>query len=106
MHPLIADSIVGHGDREKSVQSLYLSISDAAILNAIDKMKFDVGETAIFVKISSPKLKGALGFRLHFTNCFCNIITYSELPTGKVTKVYQGSCGFGNGITGGKNALR
>ncbi len=53
VHPLIADAIVGHGDRKKTVQSLYLSISDADLLNAIDRMKFDKGETEIFVKISS-----------------------------------------------------
>ncbi len=34
-------------------QSLYLSISDANLLSAIDRMKFDKGDTEIFVKISS-----------------------------------------------------
>ena len=64
VHPLIADAIVGHGDRKKTVQSLYLSISDADLLGAIDRMKFDVGETEIFVKISSSKSEGGpLGAR-------------------------------------------
>ena len=34
VHPLIADAIVGHGDRKKTVQSLYLSIRHADLLNA------------------------------------------------------------------------
>ena len=51
VHPLIADAIVGHGDRKKTVQSLYLSISDADLLSTIDRIKFDTGETKIFVKI-------------------------------------------------------
>ena len=58
VHPLIADAVVGHGDRKKTVQSLYLSISDADLLNAIDRMRFDKGETEIFVKISSSKAEG------------------------------------------------
>jgi hypothetical protein len=57
VHPLIADAIVGHGDRKKTVQSLYLSISDADLLNAIDRMKFDKGETEIFVKAQGSKGK-------------------------------------------------
>ncbi len=58
VHPLIADAIVGHGDRKKTVQSLYLSISDADLLKAIDWMKFDKGDTEIFVKIRTSKVKG------------------------------------------------
>ncbi|MEW6110832.1 MAG: hypothetical protein AB1664_01775 [Thermodesulfobacteriota bacterium] len=58
IHPLIADAIVGHGDRKKTVQSLYLSISDADLLYAIDRMKFDVGETGIFAKNRTSKVKG------------------------------------------------
>jgi hypothetical protein len=62
VHPLIADAIVGHGDRKKTVQSLYLSISDADLLSAIDRMRFDKGETEIFVKISGSKSEeGASG---------------------------------------------
>lgn len=59
VHPLIADAIVGHGDRKKTVQSLYLSISDADLLTAIDRMTFDKGDTEIFVKISSSKGEGS-----------------------------------------------
>jgi len=51
VHPLIADAIVGHGDRKKTVESLYLSISDTDLLNAIDRMTFDKGDTEIFVKM-------------------------------------------------------
>lgn len=43
IHPAIADMIVGHGKRKKDVQSLYLSISDADLLEAIDKMEFNHG---------------------------------------------------------------
>jgi hypothetical protein len=45
VHPAIADAIVGHGDRKKDVRSLYLSISDSDLLDAIDRMKWDYGET-------------------------------------------------------------
>jgi integrase len=41
VHPAIADMIVGHGDKKKSLQSLYLTISDQDLLDAIDRMKFD-----------------------------------------------------------------
>jgi hypothetical protein len=47
VRPFIADAIVGHGDRKKTVQSLYLSINDSDLVNAIDPMKFDAGETEI-----------------------------------------------------------
>jgi integrase len=49
VHPAIADMIVGHGNRKKDIQSLYLSVSDADLLEAIDKMTFDHGETKIWV---------------------------------------------------------
>ncbi len=41
VHPAIADMIVGHGDKKKSLQSLYLTISDQDLLDAIDRMKFN-----------------------------------------------------------------
>jgi hypothetical protein len=49
IHPVIADMIVGHGNRKKDVQSLYLTVSDADLVAAIDRMKFDRGETEIRV---------------------------------------------------------
>jgi len=49
VHPAIADMIVGHGNRKKDVQSLYLTVSDADLVDAIDRMKFDKGETEIWV---------------------------------------------------------
>ncbi len=61
VHPSIADAIVGHGDRKKTVRSLYLSISDADLLNAIDRMTFDKGDTEIFVKNSGSKSEGGPG---------------------------------------------
>lgn len=45
VHPAIADAILGHGDKKKSLQSLYLTISDQDLLDAVDKMRFD-GEEA------------------------------------------------------------
>ncbi len=54
---LIADAIVGHGDRKKTVQSLNLSISDADLLSAIDRMTFDKGQTKNSVNISDSNQK-------------------------------------------------
>jgi len=51
VHPVIADMIVGHGNRKKDVQSLYISISDADLLDAIDRMIFDNEETEIWVTV-------------------------------------------------------
>lgn len=47
-HPAIADAILGHGDKKKSLQSLYLT-SDQDLHDAIDKMKFDSGDTEMWV---------------------------------------------------------
>ncbi len=41
VHPAVADMIVGHGDKKKSLQSLYLTISDQDLVDAVDKMRFD-----------------------------------------------------------------
>lgn len=49
IHPVIADMIVGHGNRKKDLQSLYISISDADLVDAIDRMRYDKGETEIWV---------------------------------------------------------
>jgi hypothetical protein len=45
VHPAIADMILGHGDKKKSLQSPYLTISDGDPVDAIDRMAFDNGET-------------------------------------------------------------
>lgn len=50
VHPPIADAILGHGDKKKALQSLYLTISDEDLIRAIDMMRFDIGETEIWVK--------------------------------------------------------
>jgi len=47
----MANDIVNHGDRKKDVRSLYLSISDKDLLDAIDRMRFDFGETEIRVTV-------------------------------------------------------
>jgi hypothetical protein len=49
VHRATADAILGHGKKKKDVKSLYISISDADLLDAIDRMKCDCGETAIRV---------------------------------------------------------
>jgi integrase len=41
VHPAIADMILGHGDKKKSLQSLYLTISDQDLVDAIGRMKFN-----------------------------------------------------------------
>jgi hypothetical protein len=38
LHPLIADAIVGHGDRKKDVKSLCLTINDADSAPVIDRL--------------------------------------------------------------------
>ncbi len=48
LHPLIADAIVGHGDRKKDVKSVYLTISDADLVREIDRLSFDHGKTEIW----------------------------------------------------------
>jgi len=48
LHPLIADAIVGHGDRKKDVKSVYLTISDEDLVREIDRLTFDHGETEIW----------------------------------------------------------
>ena len=48
----IADAIPGHGDKKKTLQQLYLSISGEELLAAIDMMKFDTGETKIRIRKS------------------------------------------------------
>ncbi len=49
VHPAIADAIVGHGNKKKDVKNLYISISDVDLLDAIDRMRWDAGETEIRV---------------------------------------------------------
>jgi hypothetical protein len=41
VHPAVADAILGHGDKKKSLQSLYLTISDQDLIDAIDRMEFN-----------------------------------------------------------------
>ena len=50
MNLLIADMIVGHGDRRKDVRAVYLTVSDNDLVREINKMKFDIGETEIWLK--------------------------------------------------------
>jgi len=48
LHPLIADAIVGHGDRKKDVKSVYLTISDEDLVREIDRLTFDHGKMEIW----------------------------------------------------------
>lgn len=50
VYPYIADAILGHGDKKKSLQSLYLTFRDDDLIKDMDMMKFDIGETEIRVK--------------------------------------------------------
>jgi hypothetical protein len=47
LHPLVADAIVGHGDRKKDVKSGYLTISEADLGREIDRLTLDHGKTEI-----------------------------------------------------------
>lgn len=46
----IAASIAWDGDKKKSSQALYMNISDQQLLDAVDTMRFDKGETDIRVR--------------------------------------------------------
>ena len=52
LHPIIADAIVGHGDRKKDVKCLNLAINDADLVGEFDKLTFDHGETEIWLSNS------------------------------------------------------
>lgn len=49
MHPEIQESILGHSTRQRSVSERYGRISDQELVQAIDLMTFDHGETEIWV---------------------------------------------------------
>jgi integrase len=49
MHPEIQESILGHSTRQRSVSERYGRISDQELLQAIDLMTFDHGDTEIWV---------------------------------------------------------
>jgi hypothetical protein len=46
----IADAILGHGDKRRSLQNLYITSSDDDLVMAIRMMGFDIGETEIRVR--------------------------------------------------------
>ncbi|HTY25390.1 MAG TPA: tyrosine-type recombinase/integrase, partial [Desulfomonilaceae bacterium] len=50
MDPAIAESILGHWFRGKSVNERYGHISDQELVGAVDKMTFDHGETEIMAR--------------------------------------------------------
>jgi integrase len=49
MDPEIREAILGHSTKERSVSERYGRISDQELVNAIDSMTFDHGETEILV---------------------------------------------------------
>jgi len=50
VYPHVADTILGHGYKKKCLQSFYLTLRNGDLIEAIDMMKFDVGEMEIWVK--------------------------------------------------------
>ncbi|MDQ7781940.1 MAG: hypothetical protein RDU20_03610 [Desulfomonilaceae bacterium] len=50
VYPHIADAILGHGDKKKSFQSLYLTLSDDDLIEAIDMMEIHIGKAGVRVK--------------------------------------------------------
>lgn len=48
LHPLIADAIVGHGNKKKDSANVYLSISDKDLVKEIDRLTFDHGKKEIW----------------------------------------------------------
>ncbi len=52
VHPAIADVILAHGDKKKSLQSLHMTISDDDPIRAIYAAKLDIGETEMRVRRS------------------------------------------------------
>jgi integrase len=52
----VAESIMGHWYKQKSVNDRYGRIGDKELLDAIDKMTFDHGETEILVSSPSKKV--------------------------------------------------
>lgn len=52
----VAESIMGHWYKQKSVNDRYGRIGDKELLDSIDKMTFDHGETEILVSSPSKKV--------------------------------------------------
>jgi hypothetical protein len=48
LHLLVADVIVGLGDRKEDLKSFYLTITDADLVREIDRLTFDHGKTEIW----------------------------------------------------------
>lgn len=57
MHPEIEMAIMGHSQRRRSVHERYGRISDRELLEAIDTMRFDHGETEILVSSRHKRAK-------------------------------------------------
>lgn len=55
MDPEIREAILGHSAKQRSVSERYGRISDQELLEAIDVMTFDHGDTEIFVSSESAK---------------------------------------------------
>jgi len=59
MDPEVREAILGHSTKERSVSERYGRISDKELIDAIDSMTFDHGETEILVaKRKSPSGEG------------------------------------------------
>jgi hypothetical protein len=58
MDPEIRERILSHWSKGKTVTERYGGVSDEELLQAIDSMKFDNGETLIVVPSSEKKNPG------------------------------------------------
>lgn len=50
VHPAIADAILAHGEKKKSLQSLHMTISDDDPIRAIYVAKLNIGETEMRIE--------------------------------------------------------
>jgi hypothetical protein len=57
MDPEIRESILGHSSKQRLVSERYGRISDHELINAIDSMTFEHGETEILVAKRKNPLK-------------------------------------------------
>jgi len=72
MDPEIREAILGHSTKERSVSERYGRISDKELIDAIDSMTFDHGETKILVakrKIPSKECLPLRGHQKMLTGC-------------------------------------
>jgi hypothetical protein len=97
LYPLIADAIVGHGDRNRDVKGVHPTISDTDLALEVDRIKFDQG-TLRYGSRNGPGT-GATGRRSSL-----------EAPESRVNKnrkpaISQLACDFSR-LSGGSDEIR